>query len=143
MEKSKFLGGGGGGVHEKPICRGDCLKRDGWTWTVRRFKGGGLGKKEGVVFLRGVWGEGWYPNAHYDNLIIRVRWNTVWRKNMWVDAFVFVSLHITLIKFSAIFLVQLLGRFVCHIYEDIQQTLQGNSLTLALWKNPTNVNIAD
>ena len=26
-------------------------------------KGRGLGKKKGVVFLRG---EGWYPNAHYD-----------------------------------------------------------------------------
>ena len=31
------------------------------TWTVCRFQGGGLGKKEGVVFLRGAW----YPNAHY------------------------------------------------------------------------------
>ena len=38
----------------------DCLKRG--AWTVCRFKGGGgLGKKDGVVFLR----EGWYPNAHY------------------------------------------------------------------------------
>ena len=34
----------------------DCLKRG--AWTVCRFKGGGLSKKEGVVFLRG---EGRYP----------------------------------------------------------------------------------
>ena len=39
-------------VHKKPIYRrgGDCLKRG--AWSVCRFKGG-LGKKEGVVFLRG------------------------------------------------------------------------------------------
>ena len=37
------------GAHEKPIYRGDCLKGG----TVCRFRGGGLGKKEGVVFLRG------------------------------------------------------------------------------------------
>ena len=33
----------GGGDHEKPIQRGDCLKR--WAWTVCRFKGG-LGKND-------------------------------------------------------------------------------------------------
>ena len=33
--------------------RGDCLKRG--TWTFCRFKGkGGLARKKGVVFLRGV-----------------------------------------------------------------------------------------
>ena len=35
--KIRFLGGGG--IHEKPISMGDCLKRG--TWTVCRFKGGG------------------------------------------------------------------------------------------------------
>ena len=39
------------GVHEKPIYRGDCLKREG-AWTVCRFKGGGgLARKKGRVFL--------------------------------------------------------------------------------------------
>ena len=36
---------------KKPIYWGDCLR--GVAWTVCRFKRG-LGKKEGVVFLRGV-----------------------------------------------------------------------------------------
>ena len=61
-----FLGGGVHwkirllrGGHEKPIYRGDCLKRG--ARTVCLFQGG-LGKKEGGgVFERG----GWYPNAHY------------------------------------------------------------------------------
>ena len=35
------------GVPEKPVCRGDCLKRGG-------------GRKRG----------GWYPNAHYQIMII-------------------------------------------------------------------------
>ena len=35
------------GVPEKPVCRGDCLKRGG-------------GQKRG----------GWYPNAHYQIMII-------------------------------------------------------------------------
>ena len=39
----QVLGWGEG--HEKPIYRGDCLKRG--PWTVCRFKGGRLGKKEG------------------------------------------------------------------------------------------------
>ena len=39
----------GGGGHEKPICRGDCLKRGGLDSLLIQ---GGLGKKEGVVFLR-------------------------------------------------------------------------------------------
>ena len=30
------------------------------AWTVCRFRGGGLGKKEGG----GVFGKGWYSNAH-------------------------------------------------------------------------------
>ena len=37
-----------GGVHKKPIYRGDCLKtggEGGGAWTVCRFKEG-LGKKE-------------------------------------------------------------------------------------------------
>ena len=41
----------GGGVHEKPIKRGDCLKKWG-AWTVCKFKGG-LGKKEGGGFEGG------------------------------------------------------------------------------------------
>ena len=41
-----------GGVHKKPVYRGDCLKRE--AWTVCRFKGG-LGKKErGSVFEEGI-----------------------------------------------------------------------------------------
>ena len=46
-EKSDFYGGGvGGGVggHEKTIYRGNCLKRE--AWSVCKFKGGGLAKKE-------------------------------------------------------------------------------------------------
>ena len=39
------------GVTKKHYRRGDYLKRRG-AWTVCVFKGG-LGKKEGVVFLRG------------------------------------------------------------------------------------------
>ena len=45
-----FLGGGGEPIHEKPIQRGDCLKRG--TWTVCQFKGG-LGKKEGGGVFEG------------------------------------------------------------------------------------------
>ena len=45
-------------MHEKPICRGNCLKRG--AWTVCRFKGD-LAKKRERVFLRQR--EGWYPNA--------------------------------------------------------------------------------
>ena len=43
-QKTQVLGGG---VHEKPIYRGGCLKRGGGAWTVCRFKGGGLGKDKG------------------------------------------------------------------------------------------------
>ena len=44
--------GKGGGIHEKPIYREDCLKRG--AWTICRFKEG-LGKKEGRgVFLKGA-----------------------------------------------------------------------------------------
>ena len=45
-EKSDFYGGGEGGVggHEKTIYRGNCLKRE--AWSVCKFKGGGLAKKE-------------------------------------------------------------------------------------------------
>ena len=39
---------GGGGV---PIYWANCIKS--WSWTVCRFKGG-LGKKKGVMFFRGV-----------------------------------------------------------------------------------------
>ena len=43
--------GGSGGLYEKPICRGDCLKRE--AWAVCRFQGE-LSKKGGGVFERGV-----------------------------------------------------------------------------------------
>ena len=50
-----------GKVHEKPIYRGDCLKKGlgqfvnlrGWAWQE---------------WGSGVFEGGWYPNAHYDNL---------------------------------------------------------------------------
>ena len=52
---------------------GNCLKKEG-AWIVCRFKKG-LGKKEGVVFLKGgggclFWGGGGgvdNPNANYDS----------------------------------------------------------------------------
>ena len=44
--KIQVLGGG----HKKPIYREHCLKRG--PWKTCRFTGG-LGKKEGVVFLKG------------------------------------------------------------------------------------------
>ena len=44
----------GRGVHEKPIYRGDCLKREG-AWTVCRFKGGGAWQERGGgCFWQGV-----------------------------------------------------------------------------------------
>ena len=46
--------GGEGGVHEKPIYREELPKKRGVTWIVGRFRGGGLTKKRGVVFLRGI-----------------------------------------------------------------------------------------
>ena len=47
----------GGGVHEKPIQRGDCLKRG--AWTVCPFRGGGgLGRKERVGVYHGGGGGG-------------------------------------------------------------------------------------
>ena len=51
------------GVHEKNNIKGggDCLKGGRGIWTVCWFKEG-LGKKEGVVFLRGVW----YLDPHYE-----------------------------------------------------------------------------
>ena len=52
---------GGGGDLEKPIYRGDCLKKGRFGQFVG-LRGVGHGKKEGVVFLKG----GWYPNARYD-----------------------------------------------------------------------------
>ena len=55
-EKSDFYGGG---VHEKPIYRGDCLNRG--AWTVCRFNGWTWQEREGGVF------EGsWYPNIYYE-----------------------------------------------------------------------------
>ena len=46
------------GVYEKPIYKGNSLKKG--VWTVSRFKGE-LGEIEGSVFEEEVW----YPNAHY------------------------------------------------------------------------------
>ena len=65
--KIQFLGGGGG-VHEKSLYRGNCLKRQG-LWTVCRF----LGQKEGDFFVFEWEGEGGlYPNAHFEpNIVAR------------------------------------------------------------------------
>ena len=50
----KEVGGGGGkGFIVKLMYRADCVKGRG-TWTVKRFKGNGLGKEEDVIFLTGV-----------------------------------------------------------------------------------------
>ena len=64
--KIRLLGG-----LEKPIYRGNCLKRGG-AWTVCWFKGG-LGKKEGGGVFEGVW----YPNAHYEVTNDENTWITV------------------------------------------------------------------
>ena len=72
MKNSNILGFHGKirflrGVHEKPICRGDCLKRG--AWIVCRFKvGGGLVRKAGGVLEWAC-----YPNAHYvvETIIVR------------------------------------------------------------------------
>ena len=54
------------GVHKggslKPNMEGG-LPKNGGTWTACRFNEG-LGKKEGIMFLRGDW----YPNAHYAHI---------------------------------------------------------------------------
>ena len=42
---------------------GDCLKR-GLGQSADLGGRGGVGKKEGVVFLRGGGRGGWYPNEH-------------------------------------------------------------------------------
>ena len=55
-------GGRGGGFTKNQYIGGNCLK------TVYRFKRG-LAKRKGVVFLIGAEkGEGWYPNAHCDQV---------------------------------------------------------------------------
>ena len=60
-DKSNFSGDGGS---RKPN------KEEGWpkkgAWAVSRFKGVGLGKKDGVVILRG----GGCPNANYESEIV-------------------------------------------------------------------------
>ena len=69
-EKSDFYGGGGGGGgggHEKTIYRGNCLKRE--AWSVCKFKGGGLAKKEVDGVFEGGGGGG-YPNAYYGNIFL-------------------------------------------------------------------------
>ena len=43
----------GAGFIVKLMYRADCVKGRG-TWTVKRFKGNGLGKEEDVIFLTGV-----------------------------------------------------------------------------------------
>ena len=49
MEKSKFWGGGGG-VHEKPICRGIALKGMGGLGQFADLRGGDLARKRGWYF---------------------------------------------------------------------------------------------
>ena len=46
---------------------GDYLKRG--DWTVCRFNGG-LGRKRGGCFWGGGGGGGWYPNAHYEVVLV-------------------------------------------------------------------------
>ena len=65
----------GGGVHEKPIQRGHCLKEG--PWPVFWFKGG-LGKKEGGGGFEGDW----YPNAHYEITWINWELNLVYLWNL-------------------------------------------------------------
>ena len=48
---------GEGGFKKNPCIGGNHLKPFLGGWAICRFKGGGLGKKEGG---------GWYPNAYYD-----------------------------------------------------------------------------
>ena len=50
LKNSTFRGAG----HEKPIQRGDCLKRG--AWTVCKFKGGRTWQERGggVVFFEGL-----------------------------------------------------------------------------------------
>ena len=53
LKNSTFLGGGKGGFTKNQYRVGGLPKKGG-PWTVCRFKGGGgLGKREGVVFLKG------------------------------------------------------------------------------------------
>ena len=53
-EKFDFFLGGGEGGFTKNQYRVGGLPKKGGPWTVCRFKGGGgLGKREGVVFLKG------------------------------------------------------------------------------------------
>ena len=48
-QKTQVLGGG---VHEKPIYRGGCLKRGG-LGQFADLRGGGLATKRRLVFFRG------------------------------------------------------------------------------------------
>ena len=60
MGTSLSAGGGGGGMENQYI--GELPKKGGLDSLLIQ---GGLGKKEGSVFEGG----GWYPNAHYENMI--------------------------------------------------------------------------
>ena len=55
-EKSDFKGG----IHKKPIYRGELPEKVGLGQFGNLRRGGGLGKKE----------RGWYPNAQYDTRTI-------------------------------------------------------------------------
>ena len=79
--KIQFLGG----VHEKPIYRGDCLKRVGLDSL--QIQWGSWQEREGV-FLRGR--GGWYPNAHYastkkidEKIDSQLGGFNHWRKTSW------------------------------------------------------------
>ena len=50
------------GVQEKPIKKGDCLKRGHGQFG--NLRGGAWQERGGGVFEGGG---GWYPNAHYEN----------------------------------------------------------------------------
>ena len=50
--KLRFIGGGG--VHEKPICRGRIAYKRGGGLDSLHISGGGLARKRGVVFQGGL-----------------------------------------------------------------------------------------
>ena len=73
--------GGGGGGHEKPIYRGDCLKRG--PWTICRFKGGPWQERGagGGVFE----GEGGVDAPMQTMNILSTKINkTVWSRDIWI-----------------------------------------------------------
>ena len=95
------------GVHEKPIYRGDCLKREG-AWTVCRFKGGGLGKKEGEsVFDEGLKPQCTLWGGNLFKLLRGVHWfaKNLVRRLAFLEKFVIMALFTSRSGISGIFLL--------------------------------------